>query len=95
MIARRRESLSQAAAADEYGVTLYRYRLWELDKCDPPVAAIGSLADHERCFLLRRRKGWSLGEVADDLGCSSWWLTQMERGKVAASVLVDYWADAA
>lgn len=93
LVDRRRRGETQRVAAARHEVSLYSYRRWELDAedSDAPTVAIGSLKPHERCHLLRIRRGTSVQDLAADLGVSRWWLIQMEQGKVDATRLVVYW----
>jgi len=93
-IERRRAGRSQTEAAKRYGLTLYRYRQWESCKDEAPEGAASSvtkLDPFEECFLSRLRAKISASEMANIVGCSRWWLTQMERGRVSAQKLVDCW----
>jgi len=92
LIRRRRTSESQVDAAERYGVSLHRYRLWEADK-DPaaPKQREARLEPFESCFLRRRRAGVSLRELAEELDLSRWWLCQMEQGKADSRRLIEYW----
>ena len=91
LLLRRRADKSQRQASVEMGVTLYRYRKWELDEDDPPDLRIGDLFPYEACLLLRRRMGVSLWEMAAEMNISRQWLCKMEYGKVSSDRLVAYW----
>ncbi len=93
LVDRRRRDESQRDAAARLGVTLYRYRALESGEADADAVAVGPLRPHERFFLLRRRHGISVGEIAAALGSSRWWVTQMEKGRAPAGLLEAYWAE--
>lgn len=78
--------------ADDLGVTLYCYRRWEDDTADGDDVSLGKLLPHEVCFILRRRAGMSLKDLADALGVSRWWACKMEYGRANVERLVDYWS---
>ena len=89
---RRRRSESQTEAAQRYGVTRQLYSQWELDEVGPPLTyPTGRLADHEVVFLYRRRAKFSRNRVAQEVGCSPFWVTQMERGRQPCDRLLEYW----
>lgn len=90
-IARRRAGKSQKECADDYFVTLYTYRRWELDLNDPPETAVGELKRFEKCLILRRRAGVPAKVVADRLRITQFWLSQIERGAAPDQRLVEYW----
>lgn len=93
MIRRRRMNLSQSEMANELGVSLYRYRLWEAgeDLAEAPKITLGRIHDFEVCVIQRRRAGVDAKKLAAQLGVSRWWLTQMEYGRGPADRLVTYW----
>lgn len=66
-IARRRAGWTMAAAAEEHGVTEWRYREWEKDKVTDtpaPVAYLDKpLTINEACIIARRRKNWSICQL--------------------------------
>lgn len=78
-------------AARRHRVSLYQYKRWEADIDKPPRVEVGPLERHERCFLTRRRYGMSLKQLAEELGVSPWWATQMEQGKVPPDKLEKHW----
>lgn len=45
----------------------------------------------ERCILYRRRAGMTRTDLAHELGCSRYWVGQMELGAVNPQRLLDYW----
>lgn len=94
-IERRRRDESQTEAAKRYGVTLYEYRQWELGNGKLPAragASVRRIEPFEECFIQRTRmQGLSAGMLAKDVGCSRWWLTQMERGQQQPEALVAFW----
>jgi len=92
ILARRRRGENQKVAAARHGVSLYRYRKWEIGE-DPdfPLAAAGGARQHERLFITRMRAGYPLGKVAQAIGITRWWLCQIEHGKAPAARLETYW----
>lgn len=82
LIVRRREGCSKAEAASGCGVSLYRYTRFEADKERGPTARTGRLSFAESALLERLRAGISAAAQARAVGCSRWWLTQMETGQV-------------
>lgn len=93
IIERRRNSKeTQAKAAKRHGVTVNEYRAWERDGDDAPRVKLGKLAEHEACYILRRRGGWTIEEVANDMGICRWWLCQMEHGEAPVARLTEYWS---
>lgn len=100
VIDRRRRGHSQKVAAERFGVSLYAYRRWEDDggppaatggRREPPRVSIGSLRDYEECFLLRRREGMALSDLAMQLGLTMTWVCEMEYGRGSPSRLVEFW----
>lgn len=91
VVKRRRDGLSQVKAAKKAKVSLFAYRQWEQDVEKAPAPKIGKLEDHEQCYILRRRAGWTTQELADELEVCRWWLCQMERGAIDTQPLVAYW----
>jgi DNA-binding XRE family transcriptional regulator len=92
VIQRRRDGTSQVKAAKKAKVSLFVYRQWEQDVEKPTtVPKVGKLEDHEQCYVMRRRAGWTAQELADELEVCRWWLCQMERGQQDTQPLVDFW----
>lgn len=56
----------------------------------PPL---GRLAQHEVCFILRRRAGLTQREVAAQLGRSTRWVTMMEIGEAPIRELWEFWRE--
>lgn len=96
LIDQRRAGVTRAEAAELWGVTLYRYALWEENRGDdmPEAAAIplGRLEFREHALIMRRRSRMTLKAMGRELGCSSWWVSQMETGKVSDALLREFWA---
>lgn len=90
-----RRGQGQRAAAKEYGVGLYTYRLWEEDKeavttdFDPP--AIGHMTEAEGYVIMRRRRGLGTIEAAEKIGVSRFWLREMEAGRAPIDRLREFW----
>ena len=91
LLSRRRKGESQPAAATRLGVTLYRYRQMEAGNAPCKRLPVGQLRPHEECFLLRRRAGMEVGQIAELIGCSNWWLIRMEKGRERPDDLVAFW----
>lgn len=101
LLERRRLGETKPAAADRYGVSLYRYGQWERD--DPAARAVSDvprprgllrLEFHEASFLLRRRAGVTVEAFAAAAGMSAWWLTRIERGQEKPALLAAFWLGA-
>lgn len=95
-IERRRKKENQREACARYEVSRRVYGNWELDRpraADPtiPPVDLGTLMDHEACFLMRRRGDWAQETIANELGVSRVWLAQMELGNEPCAQLVEYW----
>lgn len=95
ILARRREGRTQRQAANEHGVTIYRYGRWEReeDLDDAPQPSLGRLRDYEACLVRRLRRGITVETMSRRIGVSRWWLVQMEYGRAPADVLVAYWRE--
>ena len=92
IIWRRRNDMSQTAAAVHLKVSPWTYRLWENgERSDQPNVVIGKLHEYEACFIQRRRLAMTRKECAKQVGISPWWLTNMERGRIDAQRLIDFW----
>lgn len=89
---RRRYDLSQEQAAQILGTTRDIYQLWERGTVQGPDPGITDYKPHELCFILRKRyKQFTGGQIADSIGVSRQWVSQMERGAVSPERLVAYW----
>lgn len=92
IIDRRRRGESQADAARRHRVSSYRYRRWEDDDDpDAPRVELETIEEYEAFHVLRRRAGMLIEDLAAEIGCSRWWVTQMERGQAPCGRLKDYW----
>lgn len=95
LIVRRRAGRSQREMAELYDVSLYFYRKMERDERSGPPPDLqmigGPLTLREKLFLQRRREGLSIREVAESMGVSAWWVTQMERGSAPVDRLARWW----
>lgn len=92
LIDRRREGQSQRQAAESWAVSRYQYRLWEVKGEDTPSVDLGTVWNHEKCYIKRLRAGIEQRDLAERIKVSRWWLCQMEHGEVGSKVLVDYWS---
>lgn len=93
-IYRRREQSTQAATAKDCGLPLGAYKKLERDEeCnwDLPAPSLGKLEDHEKCVVLRMRKGLTQQQLADKIGVTKWWLCLMEQGEAPVATLLDHW----
>ena len=94
---RRRGDLSVAEAAAQIGVTVYRWRALEAGGaaleagCAAAGIAVGRLTPNEAATVQRRRAGLTVADVADQMGLSAWWVTQMERGSAPCDRLLEFW----
>lgn len=94
LLLRRRLGLSQVERAECFGVTLYGYRAWEAGTKQPPARVVpkfDKLHDYEACYVLRRRRGLALQDLATQLGMTSNWLCEIEHGRQPATKLLAHW----
>jgi len=93
LIFRRRKGMSQFDAASHQGVSLHKYRKWEVgnEVEGAPEILLQKIEPHEACYILRRRSDLSLVDVAKGVGRCRWWVIQMESGKVNCQELTEYW----
>lgn len=93
LIERRRLGENQSQAAKRHGVRFDTYSWWERDlrSGDRPHVKIGKLSRGETCFILRRRLGLTRKQVADKVGVSGFWITQMEKEKANSTRLGEFW----
>lgn len=94
LIGRLRRGLSQDGAAARFGVPVKIYRSWERSR--PPRGRAWAVEPdrptaQERCLVLRRRAGLTQAQVARHLGCSRWWVNQMENGNAPVRALAEFW----
>ena len=93
IIIRRRLKLTQAEMAAEHKISLYEYRRWESGETENPISfSIELLSDFESCFIMRRRSGMTVSEIATKIDVCRFWFGQMERGEAPSDRLVEYWA---
>lgn len=94
---RRRRDETQAQAAERLGITVYAYRKAEASahrngsSDSLPVVDVEPLHPGEQCRILRRRAGLTLDQLAERMGCTAWWIAQMEHGKAPVDRLVEHW----
>jgi DNA-binding XRE family transcriptional regulator len=96
IIWRRREGLSQRQAAAPLGLSqrkLYQIEREEIKNYKGEMPFLGSLYSYEKCFIFRRRSGWTIERLAVTIGVSRYWCNLMELGKAPVERLVDYWAE--
>lgn len=90
---RRRTDLTQAGAAGLFDVPPCHYRRWELDELEGPRVRLGPLSLHEQAFVVRRRSGLTVRQVAEQMGLSRQWISEAERGRTGSvEVLLEWWA---
>ena len=96
LIWRRREGLSQKQAALPLGLSqtkLIRIEREDIKDYNGEKPFLGDLYSHEKCFIFRKRSGWTIDRLADEIGVSRYWCNLMELGKAPVERLVDYWAE--
>ena len=94
LVDRRRSGLTQAEAAEAYGLTVSAYRNYENGNESPwdvPAPSLGKLAPHEECFVKRRRTGMTAELLAEIIGVSRYWVHLMETGVPPVKRLLSYW----
>jgi transcriptional regulator with XRE-family HTH domain len=96
LITRRRAGFSQRDMGDSYDMSRYSYGRKERDEKEAArlmtfTMSFDELKDHEKCFILRKRKGLTQREVAALLGLSRYWINQKEVGHVDCSDLKKFW----
>lgn len=92
LIDRRRRGVTQEKEARARGIDYHAYCLMELGRVPVPSdqrPTLGSIETHERCYLLRRRLGLTLKQVASALRKSPMTVAQMESGERDCSPLVN------
>ena len=94
-IQRRREKKTQAQAAQQLGMPLDSYKQAEADKApecwDIAFPEVDELTGPEYCFLMRRRAGLTLAELAPMVGVRKEHICLMEKGKAPPKTLIEYW----
>jgi DNA-binding XRE family transcriptional regulator len=100
---RKRFGMTQAAFAEMLLTTRKEIIRAEQDQATQPlsldrddVVCKKALEFHEQARILRRRAGMGRKELAERIGVSKWWLTQMESGVpgICNARLLEYWAHA-
>lgn len=94
IIRRRRLGNTQTQEAKRLGVSRYMYRKWELGDPHKEITferKLSTLGIFEICFLLRRRKKMTVTQVAEEIGVSKTWVSDMELGTVFIGDLIKYW----
>lgn len=101
VIDRRRRDETQAQAAARHGVSIGRYAAWEAETVIVPadvradVGRLGQVRPFERCLIMRRRRGWTIPQVARAVGRSPYWVQEMEAGRAPVTDLLSYWLGSA
>lgn len=93
---RRRNELTQAEAARQFGVSMRRMVGWENGSRDDGLPDLRKkilpLANYEVCFLYRRRAKMLVSELARELRVTPYWVTQLERGRATGiDALLEFW----
>lgn len=89
---RRRAKKTQVAVARARGESEDRIGDYDLGRTAPPAVRLNKeLSDGERCWLLRKRSGATLEEVANATGVSRVTVLKRERNRGEVHKLVDYW----
>jgi transcriptional regulator with XRE-family HTH domain len=96
LIRRKRLGNTQNKEAKRLGVSRYMYRKWELGKDDKDIKTtipnrLRTLGIFEICFLLRKRNGLTVTKLAQEIGVSKTWVSDMELGTAPIGDLVKYW----
>ena len=94
IIYRRRLGLSQSQMATLFNIhreTYGRLERGEQVQISTDRPALGGLQCHEKCFILRRRSGWTQEECADLMGITRYWFNLMELGKAPVEPLINFW----
>ena len=94
LVQRRRDGLTQRQAANEHGVTLYRYRQWETTESSVngvPKVNVGRLRVHEQCLVYRCRARMTQAQAAKASGMSKYWLWLIEQGEEDGTKLIEFW----
>jgi len=89
-IFRRRRGWTQARAAIHFHVSYSCYKAWEAGIRQGKSLAI-TPKPTELYYIFRIRHGWTQGDLAKRMGCSRYWLGQMEDNQVNHARLANYW----
>ena len=84
LISRRRAHITQHDIAEVYEVSPHRVAQWEWDRRSdvPSVTLDPPVQPHERCYIWRRRVGWTLEELEKRTDLHVSWLHRAERGEL-------------
>ena len=97
LVWRRRIGLNQKQAGKLIGMSRHQYCAWEASNAETRPSFFPTLGDelfsHEKCFIFRRRAGWTIPACADQAGVSRYWFNLMELGKVSPDRLIQYWIE--
>jgi len=96
LIWRRREGLTQEEAGIYLGLRRNTYGQLERSeekKHIPELPFLGEMYSYEKCFIMRRRSGWTIPMCAAQAEVSRYWYNLMELGKVSPERLVAYWVN--
>ncbi len=89
-----RKDLTAEEAAYYWGVNYSRYRAWEAGSkgysMRVPLGYAPTL--REKLIILRRRAKLTQAQLAEKMGVSRQWLSQMEQGHAAVEKLGEFWA---
>lgn len=93
LLRRRADQMTQREMADAFGIPLGTYRAWETDAGDVPRVkgvSVSQLTLSELCYILRRRHGIRLQDVALALNRSISWVYAAEGGGPGVERVVDW-----
>ncbi|MBB76567.1 MAG: hypothetical protein CMJ75_18840 [Planctomycetaceae bacterium] len=95
-LAQRRLGLSQDGLRKKLKVGAEQVRRWYYDAEEIPTKVLkdlptGAPSKAEKCWILRRREGMTIEDVAKDMGISRVWVWKMEKGQEDPKELADYW----
>ncbi len=92
-IDRIKRKFNQTEYASRVGCTRHQYSEIELGSKYPNFWVKQFNFNYvEKCILLRRRKGWKQGQLANKLGITRTWLRLMETGGRNPARLIEYWS---
>ena len=89
---RKRLKINQVEMAEKLGIDRHELSEIELGKSIVIGPIDITLTEVEKCILLRRRKGWKQGQLADILGVTRTWIRYMETGGRNPARLIEYWS---
>jgi transcriptional regulator with XRE-family HTH domain len=96
LLARRRQGITQEAAARWYRVPHGVYGRWERNLptrqlAPQEVRLEGGVRPNEACLIYRLRHGLTQAQVAERTKYCRLWVRRMERAQANPQPLLDYW----